>query len=179
VKYTVSDFVFERVPLFRRAVITADRIDNTCEPHELLQALAKQQDHAHLSLPQSAEVVAVWQEAFASLGMSPEVRPSIVNLMNRVKSGTQLKFISPLVCISNLISLRFFLPSGPMDRDRLVGDLKLLPAIGDEKFLAIGADRPKSVPRGEPILRDEETGAVICRGWNSRGSVVGMVAIGL
>lgn len=119
--------------------------------------------------------IKAWSDAynlFLSKASVRKMMPSIAALVSRIKSGkgSALPFISTLVCISNLISLTYLVPSGLVDAEKVAGDLRLGYAQGTERFTAIGSDQISSPEPGEVIYFDNFSNEVICRAWNSRGA---------
>lgn len=110
--------------------------------------------------------VAPWRAAFAAFGVKPsKYRSSIESMLRSAQSG-RLRSIDPLVDLYNMISLRHRLPVGGEDLAKIVGDLRLTRAQGDETFLPLGAAQPESPPPGAVIYRDDE--GVVCSCWNWR-----------
>ena len=72
-----------------------------------------------------------------------------------------------MVCISNLVSLSYLVPSGVIDARHVTRNLELGYALGSELFEPIGSDEVISIPPGEIVYRDSAN-TVFCRGWNSR-----------
>lgn len=121
--------------------------------------LERAADHPH---------VASWRAAFSAFGAKPSRYPSSVEaLMGRVLKGQELPRINALVDLYNAVSVRFAVPLGGEDADRLDGGLRLVVAAGGERFdpRADGGD-VEAVPAGEVVWRDD--GGVTCRRWNWR-----------
>jgi DNA/RNA-binding domain of Phe-tRNA-synthetase-like protein len=108
-------------------------------------------DHPHL---------AAWREAFRAFG-AKRYFCSAEALIRRVVSGDGLPSINRLVDLYNEVSVRWAIPVGGEDLDRVVGSVRLVFASGSESF--DGGDPPKP---GEVVWADEE--GVTCRRWNWR-----------
>lgn len=108
-------------------------------------------DHPHL---------VAWREAFRAFG-AKRYRCSAEALIQRVVAGEGLPRINRLVDLYNAVSVRWAIPVGGEDLDRVVGSVRLVFASGSESFDA--GDPPKP---GEVVWADEA--GVTCRRWNWR-----------
>jgi DNA/RNA-binding domain of Phe-tRNA-synthetase-like protein len=82
-------------------------------------------------------------------------------LIRRVAGGEGLPPVSRLVDLYNAVSVRWAVPVGGEDVDRVEGAVRLRYAMGDESF--DGDDPPKP---GEVVWAD--AAGVTCRRWNWR-----------
>ena len=108
-------------------------------------------DHPHL---------AAWREAFRSFGAKRH-RCSAEALIAR----GELPRVSPLVDRYNAVSVRWAVPVGGEDLDRVVPPVRLIFASGDEPF-----DGDSSHPRAGEVVWADAVG-VTCRRWNWRQGV--------
>jgi DNA/RNA-binding domain of Phe-tRNA-synthetase-like protein len=106
-------------------------------------------DHPHL---------VAWREAFRAFG-AKRYQCSAEALIRR-----DFPRINRLVDLYNAVSVRWAVPVGGEDIDRVVGTVRLRFAVGDEPF--DGGDPPKP---GEVVWADEA--GVTCRRWNWRQGV--------
>ena len=110
--------------------------------------------------------VAPWREAYRWFGVKPsKYQSSIENLIRRRLKGDVLPHINTLVDLYNTVSLRYLLPAGGEDLDRMDGDLLL--TLADENAPAVhllGEPDARQPTPGEVIYTDK-VGA-ICRRWN-------------
>jgi DNA/RNA-binding domain of Phe-tRNA-synthetase-like protein len=147
----VSDAVREAFPGYRAGVVVASGVVNgpsvpvTVEPASL--------DHPHL---------AAWRDAFRAFGAKPKRYQCSAEALIRRPEG--LPSINRLVDLYNAVSVRWAVPVGGEDIDRVVGTVRLVFARGDEAF--DGGDPPKP---GEVVWRDSM--GVTCRRWNWRQGV--------
>jgi DNA/RNA-binding domain of Phe-tRNA-synthetase-like protein len=110
-------------------------------------------DHPHL---------VAWREAFRAFGAKPKRYFCSAEALIRRPDG--LPRINRLVDLYNAVSVRWAVPVGGEDIDRVVGTVRLRFAGDDEVF--DGGDPPKP---GEVVWADEE--GVTCRRWNWRQCV--------
>ena len=115
------------------------------------------------------EVVKVWREAYQKFPTKKGARCSVENLLKRVLHGKPVGNIFPSVDITNAISLKYALPIGAEDRDKIDGDIHLGAMKGGEKFLPIGSDKEEPPYAGEIAYYDNY--GVICRCLNWRDGV--------
>ena len=115
------------------------------------------------------EVIRIWRDAYQKFKTKKGARSSIEALLKRVNNDNKINSINPLVDIYNTISLTFGLPCGGEDFDKIVGNLKLTKANGDENFIVLGSNENSLPYSGEIIYKDDE--GAVCRCWNWREAV--------
>lgn len=171
---SIDPRVFSLFPGYARHVVVAEGLDNTGGPerHPELLALLRAREAAvradpALEDPKALPRLLAWREAFQAFRVNPsKCPPSILNLVKRVRGGTELPFVSPLVCLFNVVSLGHLLPAGGDDLDKVAGGILLAPAEGTETYTPLG--QPGVVERpapGEVILMDTGSREVFCRAW--------------
>lgn len=152
------------------AIAVVRGVDNTVDDPEIWPMLEVEINRAAESA-NTGEIsqhpaVAPWRAAFAQFGVKPSKYRSSIEAMLRSAQSGRLRSINPLVDLYNIISLRHRLPVGGEDLAKIVGDVRLTRARGDERFTPLGAEAPESPPPGAVIYRDDES--VICSCWNWR-----------
>ena len=170
-KISISGEVFEQFPDFHRGVLIARGIDNIGEDDELFHSLngllEDVRGNEQLKDYRIHPRIASWRDAFKKMSVNPNSSPpSIDNLVKRTIKGGTLPFISKVVCIFNIISLKHLVPLGGDDLGAIGGDLCLGMARGDENYRPLG--RPDAVEKpnpGEIIYFDTADGKVLCRAW--------------
>lgn len=172
-RYQIDSGIFDLAPDFCRAVVMVWGADNTAGSGNSLESdfrrrIASIASDDNISVKHDR--IAAWKKLYKRLGLK-DVQPSIAALVRRIKAGNgnNIPFISPLVCISNLISLSHLTPGGLVDAARVEGDFVLGLAQGVEIFEPIGGHETMTVPAGEFIYYDSQSLNVMCRGLNSRG----------
>jgi DNA/RNA-binding domain of Phe-tRNA-synthetase-like protein len=112
--------------------------------------------------PSELPEIAAWRTAMSAFGCKPSRYPcSAEALLKRVARGDPLAAINRLVHAYNAVSIAHALPLGGEDFDQVSGDVRLVPAVGDEDFDGDEGPRP-----GEVVWRDD-IGAT-CGAWNWR-----------
>ena len=113
-------------------------------------------------------VISEWRDIFTQFKKKKGSRSSIEALLKRVAQGKKLAPINPLVDIYNSISLRYGVPCGGEDLDKINGDLHLGLAKGGEDFYPLGAQKSEPALPQEIIYYDLD--GAICRSLNWRES---------
>ncbi len=156
----------------RIALTVIKRIDNTGTLVELQERMARVIDeirkkYTSETLSQDPCIIA-WRDAYKTFGSKPSEYPSsLENLYKRILRGQDLKPINPLVDIYNYISLKYMLPAGGEDLDKMRGALELTYATAQEpKVTVLGKETPEAPYEGEVIYKDAL--GTICRRWNWR-----------
>jgi DNA/RNA-binding domain of Phe-tRNA-synthetase-like protein len=149
----VSPEVATAWPDYEAAVVIVAGVRNgpSDEASERLLAEAEQSARdSRLERAADDPRIAAWRAVFSQFGSKPSRYPcSAESLLARVLKGERLPRINALVDTYNAVSLKYAIPVGGEDLDRLVGDLRLVRA--DD---------------GEVVWRDDE--GVTCRRWNWR-----------
>ena len=163
------DFL-ELFPDVTIAIAVVRGIDNRVEDPEIWPMLEIEIERAAASLSDGEisqhPAVVPWRAAFARFGVKPSKYRSSIEAMLRSAHSGRLRSIDSLVDLYNTISLRHQLPVGGEDLAKILGDIRLTRAHGDELFVPLGAEAPESPPPGAVIYRDDES--VICSCWNWR-----------
>ena len=110
-------------------------------------------------------VVAHWREAFTRFKTKKGARSSIEALLKRVNQGREFTPINPLVDIYNSISLKYAVPCGGEDLEKIQGNLRLGQATGGENFLPLGAEEDAPALPGEIIYYDDAGAICRCLNW--------------
>lgn len=167
-KYTISKEIFINNPGYVRGIVRLKNTDNHGTDEQLYKMLESAEQDAMVRFEpdnlRNISYVANWREAFVRFGCNPnKYPPSIESLLKRVLKGNKLPYINKLVAIFNYISLKYVLPCGGDDLDRVSGNLFLTYAKGDEVYVPLNETSPSPVVPGEIIYRDDER--VLCSKW--------------
>ena len=166
-KIIIEDKVFEMFPEFKRGLIIISNIQNfpaNSEIEKLLKdAIAGKTRNVEDSY------IKAWEEAYVKFGSNPnKFPPSIKSLIKRIDKGGNIPFINSVVALFNYISIKYFIPCGGDDTEKIEGNLKLGISGGSEKFIPLGGTESESPDAGEVIYYDDKTLNVMCRRWNWR-----------
>lgn len=169
--FTINKEIFTKFPGLTVGLLSAKGIDNTGEKEEVLELLKKQSEIAREefkldTLSENAKIAA-WREAYQKFGAKPKKHKcSVESLYNFVLDGVDLRHINTIVDIYNYISLKYMMPLGGDDADKIDGGVTLKLATGDENFTLLNTDETSHPKPGEVIYADDAE--VLCRRWNWR-----------
>ena len=158
-RFRIDPEIFARFPDYCVGVVVATELnnDNAGAGDELARTV-RETRAALGSDGGSSEVasVALWRDAFRRFGIDPGEFPSSVEaLLRAVEQGIGPNAISPTVDLANAVSLRYRLPIGAHDVDKLRGDFEVRLARAGNRFASLGSLELSDVPAGEPVYADE------------------------
>jgi DNA/RNA-binding domain of Phe-tRNA-synthetase-like protein len=169
-KLVITDPIFDEFRALVLGVVILQNIDNSQDSAAITEMLRQ----AETALPGKFgntpviehPYIAAWREAYRKFGAKPKDYPSSVeNLTRRVLNGAKIGHINNVVSIYNTVSLRYILPVGGEDLDKIVGDVQLTRAGADEPAVFLLGEKEARAPRAGEIMYKDEAGA-ICRRWN-------------
>ncbi len=152
-------------------VLTIQNCDNQGHNEEII-ALTNEAQEKIRSVYTAEKIgeepkIDAWKKAYAAFGAKPkEHKSSVENLYKMTLNGTSLRHINKLVDIYNYISLKYMLPVGGEDLDKVKGELELTYADNEKPILLLGDKEPKAPKLGEVIYKDSD--GAICRRFNWR-----------
>lgn len=167
---TITDIIFDEYPDLILGVVTAHNIDNSQDKAEITELLRTAETDLSGKFVDTPVIqnpyIATWREAYRKFGAKPKNHPSsIENLTRRVLKGATIAHINNLVALYNTISLRYILPVGGEDLDKIVGDVLLTRARDNEPAVHLLGEQEARPPHPDEIIYKDEVGA-ICRRWN-------------
>ncbi|MFH0714896.1 MAG: lysine--tRNA ligase [Candidatus Diapherotrites archaeon] len=170
-EFEVDPKIKSAFPALRVGVLVVEGADNS----ERGKAIASLQRSAEkefrkkfegkdpLTIPQ----LKAWRDAYNQFGGNPSKnKPSVDALARRVLNGNPFPSINPLVDLYNYVSLKYLLPAGGDDLDKVQGKIRLCYADGSERFVMLGTAESDSPEKGEVVYKDDVE--VLCRRWNWR-----------
>ena len=170
--FRVTNDIFDTYPETLVGIVVAREINNRAEQSDITDLIKQQEakvleEFSEINIVQHPRI-AGWREAYKKFGAKPQkYLSSVESLVRRVLSGKSIPSINSLVDIYNAISLKYIVPAGGEDLDRIQGDVELTIAGEAEAAVLLLGEREERPPkRGEVFYRDD-LGA-ICRRWNWR-----------
>lgn len=170
-KLTIDNKIFEQFPTLTLGVVVAKNINNSGQNSAVLDLLRGQMDTVRSSyqldsLAAEPKMMA-WRQAFDTFGAkSKKYQCSVENLYRMILEGVELRHINTVVDIYNYISLKYAVPVGGDDTDKVDGDIRLCLADGTEPFIRLNSEEVDHPKPAEVIYRDSKE--VLCRRWNWR-----------
>ena len=176
--FTVAGDVFEKLPQYCLGVVAAQGVDNRAASEKIAALLDRRvrefaEAHAGENVRELPGVKAC-RDAFQALGMNPnKFMCSIEALAKRVQKGGQLPHINPIVDLGNAFSIRYLLPMGAHDVDRLEDGVTVRFSTEEDHFLPMGETAAEAMPAGELVYVSGHT--VKTRRWIWRQSDDGKI----
>lgn len=167
----IHEDIFEKFPDLLLGLSVARGIDNSGSEAEIIQEIqklqAKIQDEYDAETLSQQPRIKTWRKAYSAFGAKPKkYKSSVESLYRMVLKGPGLRLINKVVDIYNAVSLKYMIPVGGDDLDRVEGDISLRLASGEEEFVPLNSDVRERVNPGEVIYTDSVE--VLCRRWNWR-----------
>ena len=172
-KIVISPDIFKEFPEFVRGIIFVDHmqiIEKNKRIKKPLNKVIQQRQSERLDFSNHPYIQA-WDRAHDKFGSNPEkYPPSIKSLLSRIMLGGGLPSINSVVTLFNYISLKYLVPCGGDDLNRISGNLCLDFATGEELFIGLGSSDLEHPEIGEVIYYDDQSKQVMCRRWNWRNA---------
>ncbi len=166
--------VLERFPAIVGGVLHATGLSNGPSRSELRDEYRKEQQEvaARLATTPIAELASIgaWRRTFTGFGVKPtQHRVAAEALLRRLHKKGDIPFISTLVDIANLVSIRHAVPVAVFDQAHVSGRTQVRFSDGNERFTDLGAGQPVAPEPGEVIFVDDDS-LVSARRWCWRQS---------
>ncbi len=158
-RFCLSRDLLQRFPHTVVGVVTSWGADNSGHDPELASML----HHASAELRRTLDLkqlehhpsIQVWRKVFAAMGAS-RYQSSVEALARRVLRGEDIPHRNKAVDIANYISLKYLLPIGCHDLDRLEGDLQVRLSTEGDRFTPLNTSKTEAVPPGEIVYADAQ-----------------------
>ena len=171
--FIVADEVFEKLPDYCLGTVVVRGFDNSASIPEIDAMLdANIADFA--ARHESSNIreipgIKACRDAFSALGMNPnKFMVSIEALAKRVQKNGALPHINPLVDIGNALSIKYEVPMGAHDIDKMSSNFEVRFSTEDDSFLPMGEEQAETMPQGEMCYVSGNT--VKTRRWMWRQS---------
>lgn len=171
-KLIVDQKIFEKFPGVLIGVVAVRGVDNSVDVLVIQEMLRQEEarirgQYVKDKLSQEPKINA-WRKAYAAFGVkSSDAKASVENLYRMILSGKEIRQINPLVDIYNYISLKYMMPVGGEDLEKVVGDIQLTFAGPSEpRVELLGEHAAEMPPEGEVLYKDDVS--ALCRRWNWR-----------
>jgi DNA/RNA-binding domain of Phe-tRNA-synthetase-like protein len=168
-KIVVDQEIFDRFPDFKRGLIIVNDVKNALSDDVISTTL-----HGEIQKKMGANLlendfVKAWDSVYLRLGSNPnKFPPSIKSLLKRVAKSGGFPFINSIVALFNYVSIKYLIPCGGDDVEKIEGNLRLGLSKGNETFIPLGSESKETPDAGEVIYFDDMTLNVMCRRWNWR-----------
>ncbi|TWF79413.1 DNA/RNA-binding domain of Phe-tRNA-synthetase-like protein [Pseudonocardia hierapolitana] len=170
---TVHPDVQARFSDMRVELVVATGLDNTGHWPEAESALAATEADAGtgaITWSEDEPAIATWHAAYRAFGTNPRrTRPSVDALLRRLVRQGRLPRVNGAVDAYNATSVRFAVPAGAFDLDRLGAHVEIRPATPEDRFTPLGEPDEVEVPGVGEVVYAQGT-EVLTRHWNHRDS---------
>jgi DNA/RNA-binding domain of Phe-tRNA-synthetase-like protein len=160
-----------RFPQLRVELVLATGLDNTGhwpDAESELTAAEAAAGSGAITWSEDDPSIASWHAAYRAFGTNPRrTRPSVDALLRRLVRQGRLPRINGAVDSYNATSVRFTVPAGAFDLDRLGEQVEIRPASADDRFTPLGEPDEVEVPGGGEVVYAQGT-EVLTRHWNHR-----------
>lgn len=170
-KLEISPEVFAKFPGLNVGVVVIKGANNRGQSGEIVKLIEMKEREIREkykleSLSQQPKIQA-WRKAYSAFGAKPKkYKSSVESLYRMILKGIELRSINPIVDVYNFISLKYMVPVGGDDIDKVAGNIFLRFAEGGEPFQPLNSSEMMTAKKGEIIYADESE--VLCRRWNWR-----------
>jgi len=160
-KFRIEKEVFEKFPNLFVAIPVIKGFKNSGHNSEVKKLMRDAEESLKNSYKNLEEYVASpniqsYFECFRGFGMNPKkVRPTHYSLGKRVLAGGELPNVNPIVNVYNAFSIKNVIPFGGENLDSVYGDFTMQFANGDEHWLGIGLNKPRSPKKGDLVWADD------------------------
>jgi DNA/RNA-binding domain of Phe-tRNA-synthetase-like protein len=163
--------VRERFPDLRVELVVATGLANGARWPEAEAALAAAEADAAagvITWSEDGPAIASWHAAYRAFGTNPRrTRPSVDALLRRLVRQGRLPRVNGAVDAYNATSVRFAVPAGAFDLDRLGEQVEIRTATPDDRFTPLGEPDEVEVPGTGEVVYAQGT-EVLTRHWNHR-----------
>ncbi len=169
-EYNISDII-EKYPEINIGILIGKNIDNTKNIDELDEMQREAIKHAQKQIGDQTiskhPHIASWRNIYRSFGTKPgDYRPSAEALIRRSIKNGKLPRINNVVDLYNLVSVKYIIPMGGFDLDKVDGDIHLRFSEGSEDFTPLGQSEKEHTYQGEIVYADNSR--ILTRRWNYR-----------
>ena len=171
-KFKIDSQIFEKFQDTIIGVLSTKNLNNTGILEEIQNQIREQEKSIRTkyntkTLSQNPQID-IWRKTYSAFGAKPkEHKSSVENLYRLILNGVNIRHINNIVDIYNFISLKYSVPVGGEDLDKIEGDIVLTFAGAYEvPVLLLGDKEPRPPHMGEVIYKDNIS--TICRRWNWR-----------
>ncbi|MEM9706070.1 MAG: phenylalanine--tRNA ligase beta subunit-related protein [Pseudomonadota bacterium] len=119
--------------------------------------------------------IQAWRAAFSTMGLKPtQYRCASEALLRRLRKDGVLPTLHPVVDVCNAASAAHAVPVAAFDIEKVVGQLTVRPATGDEDYRTFGGTA--ETPNAGEIIFADDGGSAHARRWTNRQSAASAVS---
>jgi len=173
-KFLIDSLIFDKFPNLTATITVIRNFNNNLtevENNTILEYLRHSEAELRKRFTEKSsllenENIEKYFQLFRSLGVNPKkVLPSHAALSERVVRGGVLPNINPVVNFYNAFSIKYLVPFGGEDLDKVEDYFTLTVADGTEKWIGIGEQEAISPKEGDIIWRDSQDVSTLTINW--------------
>lgn len=169
-KFNIKE-ILTKYPSIKIGVIEGRDLQITKKHPELekykTEALLLAEDQVGCNPVTRHPYVASWRDMYRSFGTKPgDYRPSAEALLRRALKKQIFPNINTSVDTYNAISIKYIIPMGGFDTEKIQGDIELRFSLGNEAFIPLGSKKQEQTYEGEVVYADQQR--ILTRRWNYR-----------
>ena len=175
-RFSYSKHMQETCPDRKTAVVHVDHVRADVEASTVVAELTKRAQ-TRLTAETEGSMVEIrsWRAAYSIMGLKPtQYRCASEALLRRLRKAGELPSLHPLVDICNAMSIAYAIPVAVFDLDRIVGDLCVREANGNETFAAFSGKT--ETPDKDEVIFADDGGFAHARRWANRQSRLSAVS---
>lgn len=169
-KFIIDERIFEMFPELNVGVVVCNNIENHGIVEGVIGFIREREEEIRENfqaetLSQNPKINS-WREAYRAFGAKPKkYNNSVESLFRRILKGEGVRHINKTVDIYNFLSLKYIVPVGGEDLDKIQGDVQLTIAGENEPpVLLLGEKEPRPPHEGEVVYKDSVS--ALCRRFN-------------
>jgi DNA/RNA-binding domain of Phe-tRNA-synthetase-like protein len=175
IRFQYASEILAQFPQINGGILLASGLHNGDTPQPLREAYLAEQTAtaARIGATPLSEIpaLAAWRAAFRKFGVDPtQYRSASEALLRRVTKKGDIPFISTLVDLGNLVSIRYAIPVAVVDVRQIQGAITVRFADGTEAFTDHGQSQTIHPEPGEVVFVDQAS-RVAARRWCWRQSL--------
>ncbi|MBD3355428.1 hypothetical protein GF361_05635 [Candidatus Woesearchaeota archaeon] len=168
-KVKISKKLLEKFPKLMLGIVIAKNINNKGSDEKIYHLIEEIENLLKLDFTPTNlakhPLISPWRTAYSEFSKKPKkYHSSVEHLMRNILKGKTTPKINKAVDISNYLSLKYLVPTGVNDLDKVDGNISLTLAKGKETFIPLGSDAKQIPDKEEIIYKDSKD--VLCRKWN-------------
>jgi len=167
-KFKVDKRIFDNYSNLVIGVCIVKNLEDNTSKSEIINMLREIEGYVRENIDVHHPKIFCWREVYKKFGAKPsKYRSSIESLVRRVLKGNNIPQINALVDLYNYISLKYLLPVGGEDLDKIEEYIELTYAGENETPVKLLGEEKEEPPKpGEIIYKDKIS--AICRRFNWR-----------
>jgi DNA/RNA-binding domain of Phe-tRNA-synthetase-like protein len=104
----------------------------------------------------SNPLIRIYRKLQKQLSEDSKMIHAVEGMLKRSLMKGKFPKVNSIVDIANIYSLKYLIPIGLFDLDKIAGEMNLVLSVQGDQFLPIGKNEPVLLTPGTPVLKDTE-----------------------